>query len=131
MNINRKRALAGLAGIAFFGSVVASAASLGGLTSTDLGASDSVVASCDTDGIAVAYTTAYDATDARYEVTNVNLSGVAAACAGQDIKVTLADSTDASIGTANALSSGATQSLTVAAAPGAEAVANISVVISG
>ena len=44
-----KKALAALGGLAAFGILTASAASLGGLTSSSLGADQTVIASCDTD----------------------------------------------------------------------------------
>ena len=57
-----KRTLIALvAGLVVFGGVIASASSLGGVSSRALGSGASVVASCDTDGVALAYTTAFDA----------------------------------------------------------------------
>lgn len=77
------------AGVLATAAVLASAASLGTVTSTNLGAGNTVVASCDTDGVAVDYTTAYDAATATYRVSHVTLSGVAAACNGQDVNITV------------------------------------------
>lgn len=85
------------AGLTVFAGVFAMAASLGGITSTKVGADNTAVASCDTDGVASAYTTAWDATDKRYEVTAVTVSGVADACDGQTLSVSLTDSTGAQI----------------------------------
>ena len=56
--------------------VGASAATLGGLSSSGLGSDNSVVAACDTDGISIAYTTAYNATAQEYQVSAVNFTGV-------------------------------------------------------
>lgn len=86
-----------LAGITVFGAVVASASTLGGLSPDKLGAQDAVVAACDTDGVTTSHTSAWDTTDERYEVTSVTVKGVADACDGQTLKVTLADSTGVSL----------------------------------
>lgn len=92
---SRRTLLAVLGGIVAFAIVVGAAASLGGLTSTNLGADDNVVASCDTDGITSAYTTLYNtavtpgAAFAGYKVNDVTIAGVAAACTGQAMSVTL------------------------------------------
>jgi hypothetical protein len=73
--------------------VSASAASLGGLTSETLGAESEVVAGCDTDGIDIAYDTAYDTTSQNYEVVGVRLLGVDDLCTGQLVSVALDDGT--------------------------------------
>ena len=80
----RKKSIAILAGVAIAGAVGASAASLGGLGGEDLGADTGDVASCDTDGITVGYTTEYNATAGEYVVTDIDLSDINAACALQD-----------------------------------------------
>lgn len=80
--------------LAFTGVAYAAAASLGGITTPTVGSSDAVVASCDTDGVTVAYETAYDSslgTNGAYYVTAVDLSGVNAACNGLTADVTLSD----------------------------------------
>ncbi len=108
----RKKSVAVLAGLAIAGTVGASAASLGGLNSDNLGADTGVVASCDDNGIAVAYTTAWDATAVdpggvtnvtvgSYVVDGITLTGVAAACDGQTWDAEALDSAGASIGTGN------------------------------
>lgn len=94
--MNKQLVLAVAAGTAAFAAVVGSAATLGGITSDDLGADTSVVASCDTDGITVDYTTSYDATAGLYEVTGVELGGIDEGCNGQAVKVSLsADASEA------------------------------------
>ncbi|QIK68134.1 hypothetical protein G7072_18925 [Nocardioides sp. HDW12B] len=127
--MNKKLALGITAGIAAFGAVTASASSLGGVDTTDLGTSASVVASCDTDGVGVDYTTAYSA--GSYRVTAVKLSGIAATCAGQDVTVTLFDGSDVSLAEKAGANSGATQTLTLTAPVSAEAVEGVAVVIAG
>jgi hypothetical protein len=101
--MNRKRTgLAVLAALLVFGGVLAMAASLGGITSTKVGADNTSLASCDTDGVSTSYTTAWDATDKRYEISTVTVSGVADACDGQTLAVSLTDTTGAQIGSGSA-----------------------------
>jgi hypothetical protein len=98
--MNKKRTgLAVLAALLVFGGVLAMAASLGGITSTKVGADNTSLASCDTDGVSTSYTTGWDATDKRYEISSVTVAGVADACDGQTLNVSLTDSTGAQIGT--------------------------------
>lgn len=85
-----KRTLIALAaGIAVTGGVFASAASLGGVQSTSLGSSATVVASCDTDGVALDYSTAYNAESGTYVVNSVTVDNINDACKGQVIEVSL------------------------------------------
>ena len=98
-----KRLLVGLAAAGIVGGATFGfAASLGTVDSDNLGAGNSVVASCDGDGMDVSYSTAYnadggDSSQGGYDVTSVDLSGVAAACDGQEITVTLSGASDASL----------------------------------
>jgi hypothetical protein len=71
--------------------VSASAASLGGLTSENLGAESDVVAGCDNDGVDIAYVTDYDEVSQDYEVTGVRLLGLDDACIGQLASVAIDD----------------------------------------
>ena len=89
----RKKSVAILAGIAIAGAVGASAASLGGLGGEDLGADTGDVASCDTNGIIVAYSTSYSPAAGEYVVDSIDLTDVNAACEGQtfDLTVLLTD----------------------------------------
>lgn len=123
------------AGGAAAAAVVASAASIGTVNSTDLAAGVSTVTPCDSDGIDVSYTTAYNAATDEYDVTSVTLSGVADACIGQRVKITLSDGT-ASLGEADVavpVYTGALDAQTAdfaVTAPAAD-VTNLAVVISG
>ena len=126
--MNKKIALGVTAGICAFGAVTASASSLGGVDTKDLGTSADVVASCDTDGVAVDYTTAF--ANGTYRVTEVKLSGVATGCSGQDVTVTLFDGAKASLTETTAVSSGAAQTLTLTSPVSAEAVEGVAVVIA-
>ena len=95
-----RRTIAGVvAGVTVFGAVFASAASLGGITSGNVSADNAVVASCDTDGVTTAYTTSWDGTDDRYEVTSVTVSGIANACDGRTLNLSLTDASNNQIGT--------------------------------
>ncbi|HEY3437342.1 MAG TPA: hypothetical protein VGK35_06610, partial [Actinotalea sp.] len=102
----RKSAAIALAVIGVAGLTLASAAQLN-LTPTSLGAGSTVVASCD-DTVGVGYTTAYASTG--YDVSAVNLTGVAALCNGLSYKVTLLTG---AVGSQTPIGSEATGTLTV------------------
>ena len=85
----KRTIVAGIAGLAIAGGVFASAASLGGVSSANLGSSATVVASCDTDGVKLDYSTAYDASTGAYHVNEIKLDGIADTCKGQSIEVSL------------------------------------------
>jgi uncharacterized membrane-anchored protein len=117
-----------LAGLLVFASVFAIAASLGGITSTNVGADNTAVASCDTDGVTASYATAWDATDKRYEVTSVTVATVNDACDGQTLSVSLTDSTGAQIGSGTlAIPTSAATSHTVALSSAASAQLTVGV----
>lgn len=114
------------------GVVAATAAALGGVTSQNFGADVAAVASCDTDGVQVAYTHAYDATDGRYEVTHVSVTGINAACNTRAIRVTLRNTGNASLGEATGtVSGGAANNLAVSPNADSSAVTGVAVVIAG
>ena len=75
----RKSAAIALAIVGVAGLTLASAAQLT-VNSSSLGAGASVVASCDTDGITVGYSTTYNTTNHVYDINGLNLSGVNTAC---------------------------------------------------
>jgi hypothetical protein len=125
------KTLAIVAAVAAFGAVSASAASLGGLTGTSLGADVTTVASCDTDGVTVGYTSGYSASAKEYTVSAVNLTGVAAACSGKTANVTLADASGTSLGSGTASVSGTSVTVTLSAAASAKSVGNVAVTIAG
>lgn len=85
-----KRLLVGLAAAGIVGGGTYGFAATLGVTSDNLGAGSAVVASCDAT-VDVDYTTGWDATSELYEVTGVTVSGIDAACNGDDIKVSLVD----------------------------------------
>jgi hypothetical protein len=129
----RRVVIAVLAGLIVGSAVFAVAASLG-VVSSDLGAGTDSVASCDA-SVATSYDTAYDATLPGYEVTTVHVTGIATpACDGKQIKVTLANASNASLGqqSATLATPAADPALDFSASNiSAENLANIFVVISG
>jgi hypothetical protein len=131
----RKRTiLALLVSLAVFGSLYAMAASLGGISSGNLGADSSIIASCDTNGVTAAYATTWDTTDKRYEVTSVTVGGVADTCDGQTLNVSLTDTSGAQISSGTlAIPTSAATSFTVTPLspdPSAKLVEGISVLIA-
>ena len=97
MNRRQRLVVAAIAGIVVFATVFAVAASLS-ITATSLGAGTATVASCDPDGVATAFDTAYSAAAGGYEVSTVHITGIATpACDGLTMKVTLIGAGDASL----------------------------------
>ena len=111
----RGTVVAGLAGVVAFGAAFASAAGVG-VSSGSLGAGVTLVASCDGDGVTLGYPTAYDAASGTYKTATVTVSGIAAACAGKKLDVTLKNAAGASLGTGSvAAIAGTSASVTLAA----------------
>ena len=124
-----KRLLAGIAAAGIIGGgVYGFAASLGTVDSDNLGAGNSIVASCDTDGITVDYTTSY--ATGTYNVDSVTLGGVAANCEGETIKVTLTNGTAALTSGTKVAGASGTETITVAPFDASQ-LAGAHVVISG
>lgn len=97
--MSKRNLLAVLGAIVAFAIVVASAASLGGLTSDNLGADDAVVASCDTDGVTSSYTSVYNTTGTDgFKVDDVTIGAINDACDGDDMTVTLTGAAGVSLG---------------------------------
>ena len=122
----RKRiAAAVIAGVAALGVVGASAASLG--------ADAAVVGSCQTTGVTLAYTNVYDATAGFYRTTTVTVSGIAAACAGKALALTLKDATGVSLANGTVASIVGTSAAVAMSGTGANAnaVVGAAAVISG
>ena len=134
----RRLAAAVLAGAATFAAVGASAASLGGITASTLGADKATVTSCDTDGVGVSFTNAYDATllpvsiVGGYKTTTVTVTGIAAACTGKSLNLTVKDSTGASLGNGSVASiSGTTAAVTLSGTVSAKDIEGVAIVITG
>jgi len=133
---NKRVLFALMVGAVVFAAAFGMAASLGGITSEGLGADDSVVASCDTDGVSTAYVTVYNATGSgSYKVDSVTVSGINNACDGKAIQVTLSTAADASLEgvTSTVPTDGAatSMSLNFADTTVAESVTGVHIVISG
>jgi hypothetical protein len=128
----RKSAAIALAIVGVAGLSLASAAQLT-VNSSSLGAGTSVVASCDTDGIAVTYTNVYSTTG--YNTSAVVLSGIAPACNGLAFRVQVTGAGGVALGAEvvgvvpAAPATSATASLAVAQP--AASILGVSVVISG
>lgn len=131
--MKKRLLIALLAGGAVFATVFGVAASLN-VTSDSLGAGGADVSACDSDGVNVSYTVAWDDTDKRFEVTQVKVSDIDQGCSGQELTVQLTGSGGAAL-------SGATGSTTIGASgsetvnlsthPAASDVYDVHVVITG
>lgn len=115
------------------GIIAASAATLGGLSSTNLGADNVVVAACDTDGINISYSTSYNAATQKFLVPGATVSNVATACAGQVMKVELTGAAGVALSPATevTLGSATSQNVVFASPTKADLVLGSSIVISG
>ncbi len=128
-----KKILAGVAAFGAFGALTASASTLGGLRSTSLGASANVVASCDTDGIDIAYSeNAYNAGTNDYRTNAVTLSGVNANCQGKAFRLTLSNPTASLVETTGTVTAATgSQVVTLTSPVRSEDVTRTSLVITG
>lgn len=130
--MSKQIVLAMAAGTTAFAAVVGSAATIGGVTSDNLGADATIISSCDTNGVSVDYTTALDATLGEYEVTGVTVSGIAEECEDQAISVALLGaSAELTELTSAATEGDGSMDFTVTDSVLAEAVTRAAVVISG
>lgn len=126
-----KKTFAALAAVGVFGITLASAATLGGLNSVSLGADQTVVTSCDSDGIGVAYTNAFDAASGKYNTTEVVLSDIAPGCAGQSFQLTLSDGSTALVEASGTVAENETQTVVLPTAVAADQVNAAALVITG
>lgn len=132
----KKLVFASLFGLTLFGTAMGSAASLGGISADGLGADDTIVASCDTDGVTTSYTTSYSAAaTAGYKVATVTVAGLNNACDGDAIEVRLTGAGNASLETVSKTietDAGVTSTtLTFGTSTLAESVTGVHVVVSG
>lgn len=86
------------AGLIVFGGVFAMASSMSVTSSGQVGAGSSSVSACDGDGVSTSYTTAWDTTDKRFEISSVTVTGIANTCDTLPIAVSLTDSSDVQLG---------------------------------
>lgn len=108
----------------------ASAATIGTVTDAGVGSGNTVIASCDTDGVNTAYGYSYSASTPGYNVTTVNVTNINAACNGKSISVTVAksDGSTPASGTGS-VASGAANNIAVSPAIPAANAGQIYVVI--
>ena len=118
----------GVAGIV--GLTISSAASLN-LSGGSVGAGTSIVAACQPAAtpITVSFVNTYSASVPGYTVTSVKLGAIDAACAGQQLKVTLSGAANASLVEVTGVAAAGTVTLAVPGAIAATAVTGASVVI--
>jgi hypothetical protein len=115
-----------------FAALSAFAATVGGLGSTWLGADQSIVASCSTSGVGVAYTNVYNAATSTEQITAVTLSGVNPACNAKAFQLTLTSGVT-SLGQTSgtiALTAAGSQTVTLTAPVTASAVTGVGLVIT-
>lgn len=113
--------------------MVGAASGLGGLGSVGVGNNNATVTACDTNGITAGFTTVAG------NVTTVTVDGLAdPACEGGALRLTLADSANASLGSGGPTTiptdAGVVDNsvpVTISPQPGATLVANLHVVIEG
>lgn len=128
-NNRRKSAAIALVVLGVAGLSLASASVLGVNTNV-LQAGTDPLGQCDTDGVVVSYTYAWDATDVRYEATQAVVSDIDCAVApGNTIGVTLRAGA-ATTTIASTAITGATMTIALAPAISAEALSNVDVVIA-
>jgi hypothetical protein len=66
-------------------------------SSTKVGAGNNTIAACDSDGVTVAYTNAYDTTAADYRTSAVTVSGISTTCNGETLTATIRNSSGTSL----------------------------------
>lgn len=129
MKIKGSRLLLAAMAVIAFGA--ASAASLGAISSANVGSNETILAACDVDGIDTTYTTTYDDASSTYQVTAATLSGIAAPCAGQTMHLTIKDATGTSISTGSVqVSAGSTSETITGLTASAEDTASAALVIA-
>ena len=90
----RRRLIALILAVVAFGLIAASAASLNGINTADVGADATVVASCDTNGVTVRYRTRYEPRIDEYELRRVIIRGIHDDCIGQQLSFTISNGVD-------------------------------------
>lgn len=130
--VQRALVAGGLALTVGGGIAVASAATLGGLTAKNLGADNSLIYSCDTNGLNIAYTNTYDPTGQRFVVANAVISNLAAGCAGQVMNVQLTGTGGIALSAATPVTiTGTTETVTFTSPASAKDVDGAAIVITG
>jgi hypothetical protein len=133
----RKKVMAVVFAVLAFSLIAASAATLGGISTDDVGADAALVASCDIDGVSVSFgTPTYNGTTGDYEVDTVTVTGIDDDCLGDDISVALTDGSLAALGegsgnVAVGTADNNTAIVNIAPPADAEAVTRVVVTITG
>lgn len=129
----RRRIAAVAGGIAAAGLTVAAAATLGGLTPDTIGASSTIVSSCQSAGLAIAWSAVgYSSVGPAETVAGGSITGVAPACQGLSYKLAVADSAGTALAEASgSTAAAATTPFTLTAAVRAEDVTQTTLVIYG
>ena len=83
----------GVVGSAVFGA----AASLGGITADTMTADSTAISPCDNNGVNTSYNFVFDSSVTAYKVTTVDVSNIDAACQNYTLRVTLYNSSNASL----------------------------------
>ena len=105
---------------------LAAAAALQGVSPSPVASGSGSVAQCDTDGFTVTYTTSGG------NVTSVAIGGIAAACNGGSLQVTLVNGSRESLASGGPVTvSGPSQTLTVSPQPRAANVAGTDISVAG
>lgn len=117
------------------GAALSSASSLT-LSGNRLGAGTTVIASCDTDGVTVSYTNAFDVPTGRYRTSAATVKGINSACNAKRLQITVKQTTGASLGAqtiATLALSGATTQATVNFTPTIDSalISGAAIVIAG
>ena len=113
------------------GMSAAAAASTGGLTTGRLGADNRSIVSCDTDGVTVPWNAPlYNVAGRRYVQRTLVVSGIAPACTGRRLRITVAQTSGAAITNGNVVIAGTTANVTLAANANINLLTRAAVVIS-
>jgi hypothetical protein len=128
----RKKVLAVIVAVLAFSLIAASAASLGGINTSDVGADATFVGSCDGDGVTATFSDPVVGASGRYEVASVVIDGIDPECVGQRLSVDVTDTALVSLGSGSVdpITAGP-QTVTFATPADAEAITRIAVAISG
>ncbi|MCU1353679.1 MAG: hypothetical protein JWM05_2888 [Acidimicrobiales bacterium] len=125
-----RRVIVAAAACALLGMSAASASMLQ-LTSRAVGAGEGTVVTCDTDGVTITYTSAFDTTVADYRTTAATVSGIAAGCSGRTLNLTVRGATGTSLWQTTATVSGTSMNLVASTALQSSAIAGWAVSVTG
>jgi hypothetical protein len=131
----RRKVVAIGLGLALAGGLTAaSAATLGGITARSLGSDVAVVASCDANGVAAAFTEVYQAAaPSGFRTSAVQLSGIATTCAGLTITAVLTGAAGVSLAQGTVVMGAApatTATVTFVTPPESRLVTGVAIVIT-